>query len=68
MVREPLATEVRLRELVPLDHRAHGAVEHEDPLPEQRGEALHPGGSRERRLDRAGRHRTASVRRDFGSP
>ena len=32
MIREPLAAEVRLGQLVALDHRAHRAVEDEDPL------------------------------------
>ena len=32
---EALAAEIRFRQLVALNHRAHGAVEHEDALGEQ---------------------------------
>jgi hypothetical protein len=39
-VREPLAAVVRLLELVPLDHRPHGAVEDEQALLERGGELL----------------------------
>ena len=42
VVLEPLAAEVRFRQLVALDHRPHRAVEDEDAL-------------RERALERAGR-------------
>ena len=38
MVREPLAAEVRLGQLVALDHRPHRAVEDEDPRRQQRVE------------------------------
>ena len=38
MVAEALAAEVRLVERVLLEHRAHRAVEDEDPLREQVGE------------------------------
>ncbi len=37
--REPLAPEVALVEAVRLDHRAHRAVEDEDPLAKQRRQA-----------------------------
>ena len=40
MVREPLAAEVGLGQLVPLDHRPHRAVEDEDALREQRVERV----------------------------
>ena len=39
-VREALAAVARLRGPVALDRRAHGAVDHQDPLAEQRGELL----------------------------
>jgi hypothetical protein len=39
---EPLAAEVLLAQLVPLDHRAHGAVEHEDAT---RQEIVKDGGA-----------------------
>ena len=35
MILEPLAAEIRLGQLVPLDHGAHRAIEHEDPFGEQ---------------------------------
>ena len=38
MRREPLAAEVRLGQLMTLDHRPHRAVEDEDPRREQRVE------------------------------
>ena len=38
VVGEALAAEVGLGEPVPLDHRAHRAVEHEDALAQQGGE------------------------------
>ena len=60
-VPEPLAAELRFRELVALDHRAHGAVQHEDALLqgiEERGEA---GGASRGRLvhenEKTRRHR-----------
>ena len=37
---QPLAPEAALIELVPLDHRAHGAVEQHDALPEEALETL----------------------------
>ena len=39
VVGEALAAEVGLGQLVALDDRAHGAVEHEDPLAQQLGQA-----------------------------
>ena len=35
MVCEPRAPVVLLGEAIPLEHRAHRAVQHEDPLPEE---------------------------------
>ena len=42
MVGEPLAAEVRLAEAVPLEHRAHRPIEHDDPLGEQVRQASGP--------------------------
>ena len=64
VVREPLAPEVLLREAVALEHRAHGAVQHEDALPEDRGEALEARLPAERRDGAAGAgHRGGNVPR-----
>jgi hypothetical protein len=40
---EPVAAESALIQLVLLDHRAHRAVQHDDPLLQQPFEALDPG-------------------------
>ena len=42
MVGEALAPEIGLGQLVRLEHRAHGAVEHEDALAQDPGQALIP--------------------------
>ena len=43
VVGEALAPEVGLAAARALEHRAHGAVEHEDPLAQRRAEPLYPG-------------------------
>ena len=50
VVGEARAPEVVLRERVALDHRAHGAVEHEDAFAEEGGEGVERGGHDERRF------------------
>ena len=35
VILETLAAEIRLGQLVPLDHRAHRAIEHEDPFSQE---------------------------------
>ena len=40
MVAEALAAEVRVAEPLGLDHRAHGAVDDDDPLAQQADEGL----------------------------
>ena len=46
-VGEPLAAVLGLAEGVPLDHRAHGAVEHEDARLQQRGQGFRRVGTQE---------------------
>ena len=60
VVREPLAPEVGLGEPVALEQRAHGAVEHEDPLPQQPGQQREPG------LARSGRDAASGEGRVIG--
>ena len=45
VIREALAAEVGLRQLVALDHRAHRAVEEEDALREGMAQGLLDGGA-----------------------
>ena len=40
VIGEPLAAEIRLGQLVALNHRAHRAVEHEDTAVERRSQFL----------------------------
>ena len=63
VVAEPLTLEVGLAELARLEHRAHGAVEDEDPLPQQVGQARQAAGPGERRSGAPGgdRHATGSA-------
>ena len=49
MARKPRAAEILLRELESLEHRAHGAVQHEDPIAQDPREQLQTGCASERR-------------------
>ena len=65
MLGEPLAPEVLLGQLVPLEERAHRPVEHQDPLAEQPSEALEALGAGERRAGWREGHRDRECNAGF---
>ncbi len=66
MVGEAGPAEVLLAQPVPLEHGAHGAVEHEDPIAEQPGQERQAALARERRSERVTRHRMPECTPGFG--